>query len=171
MANGYWGTGSNLNVNTPEVAKTTANGSATGAYTDADFLSGDVILHSANPGSGNPLFINWTAPSAGTIDVSGLTWYAHSPVFRSNDVLITLGGTTLLTNVVSSSSYAGRSNALSYSFSGLAVSAGTVLSLRYTATTGQGSGSIAGLSETVTFTASPVPEASTWAMMVVGWDC
>ena len=168
LGNGYWGTGNDLNVNTPEVAKTTASGSATGAYTDADFLSGDVILHSANPGSGEPLFINWTAPSAGTIDVSGLTWFAHSPVIRSNDVLVTLGGTTLLTGVVSSSSYAGRSNALSYSFSGQAVSAGTVLSVRYTPTANQTFGSIAGLSQTVTFTASPVPEASTWALMVAG---
>lgn len=168
LANGYWGTGSNLNVNTPEVAKATTNGSTTGAYSNADFLNGDVILHSTNPGTGAPLFINWTAPAAGTIDVSGLTWYAHSPVSRSNDVLVTLGANTLTNGVVSNSTNNGRSNAFSYSFSGLAVSAGTVLSVRYTPTSGQTSGSIAGLSETVTFTASPVPESSTWALMAAG---
>jgi hypothetical protein len=168
LANGYWGTGNDLNVNTPEVAKVTVNGSTTGAYSDADFLTGDVILHSPNPGAGAPLFINWTAPAAGTIDVSGLTWYAHSPVTRSNDVLVTLGNDTLTTGVLSNSSNNGRSNAFSYSFSGLAVSAGTVLSVRYTPTSGQTFGSIAGLSETVTFTASPVPESSTWALMAVG---
>ena len=169
LANGYWGTGSNLNVNTPEVAKVTVDGSTlTGGYSDADFLTGDVILHSTNPGTGEPLFINWTAPAAGTIDVSGLTWYAHSPVTRSNDVLVTLGTDTLISGVLSNSSNNGRSNALSYSFSGLAVSAGTVLSVRYTPTSGQTFGSISGLSETVTFTASPVPESSTWVLMAVG---
>lgn len=168
LADGYWGTGNNLNVNTPEVAKVTVNGSTIVDYSDADFVTGDVILHSANPGTGAPLFINWTAPTAGTINVSGLTWYAHSPVSRSNDVLVTLGSDTLASDVVSSSTHKGKSNAFSYSFSGLAVSAGTVLSIRYTPTAGQEFGSIAGLSETVTFTASPVPESSTWALMVAG---
>lgn len=166
LEDGYWGTGSNLNINTPEVAKVTKDGSATGTYTNADFLSGDVILHSPNGGA--PLFINWTAPSAGTIDVSGGTWYAHSPVARSNDFQITLGSLTLATDVVSSTANNSRDNAFSFNFSDLAVAAGTVLSIRYSPTSGQSFGSIAGLSETVTFTASPVPEASSWAMMVVG---
>jgi hypothetical protein len=168
LTNGYWGTGSDLNNNTPEVAKVTANGSTTSVYTDADFLTGDVILHSTNPGAGAPVFINWTAPAAGTIDVSGLTWYAHSPVARSNEFLITLGASTLTTGVVSNNIHTGRSNALAFSFSDLAVLAGTVLSISYTPTAGQTFGSIAGLSEAVTFTASPVPESSTWMLMLAG---
>jgi hypothetical protein len=167
LANGYWGTGSDLNTNTPEVGKTTLNGSAVG-YTDADFLSGDVILHSTNPGTGAAVAVNWTAPADGSIDVTGLTWYAHSAVSRSNDFVVTLGAATLGTGVVSNTLHAGSANALPFSFSGLSVSAGTVLTLSYTPSAGQPFGSIAGLSETVTFTPSPVPEASTWAALTVG---
>jgi hypothetical protein len=168
LSNGYWGTGSDLNTNTPEIGKVTVNGVATGGYTNADFLAGDVILHSTNPGTGAAITVDWIAPSAGFIDLAASTWYAHSGVSRSNDVLVTLGNVTLGTGVLSNSSFAGRNSALSFSFTNLAVAAGTVLSFRYTPTTGQPFGSIAGLSETVSFTASAVPDASTWATLSLG---
>jgi hypothetical protein len=168
LGNGYWGTGNDLNSNTPEVGQTTTNGSATGLYSNADFLSADVIIHSTNTGHGAPVFVNWTAPTAGIINVSGQTWYAHSPVTRSNDFLVSLGATTLTTGTLSNSSNAGRSNAQAFSFSSLVVSAGTVFSVSYTPTAGQVFGSIDGLSETVVFTASPVPEVPEWALISAG---
>src|SRR3954454_2298141 len=57
--NGYWGVGSSFNTLTPEIIKTTTNGSGAPPFTDADFLAGDVIAHSTNPGGG-AFHIDWT---------------------------------------------------------------------------------------------------------------
>ena len=103
--------------------------------------------------------------------MSASTWYAHSPVTRSNDVTVLLGTTTLGSGAVSSTSFAGRGNALNFSFSNLAVTAGSVLSF-FSTPSGQQFGSIAGLRETVDFTPSvmtaPVPEPTTRAMVGMG---
>lgn len=167
LGNGYWGTGPDLYVNTPEIAKVTANGSAAGG-TDEDFLIGDVILHSTNPGTGDAMKVNWTAPADGTIDLASSMWYAHSSVRRSNDVEVTLAGAFVASFTLSNSSYAGRDQAIQFSGDDVAVLAGDVLTFTFTPTPGQAFGSIAGLSETISFTATPVPEASTPSMMVGG---
>lgn len=164
LGNGFWGAGCDLNVNTPEIAKVTADGTASG-QTTADWRAGDIVLHSTNPGSGAPLLINWTAPSDGVVDYVITAWYAHSAVTRSNDVLVTLNGTLLHDGVVTPG--IDRDHALVFSGNALSLSAGDVLSVSFIASSGQPFGSLAGLNETLEFTAA-VPEPATWAMMMLG---
>jgi hypothetical protein len=167
IANGYWGTGSDLNVNTPEVALTTADGTVA-TQTTEDWLAGDVIVHSTNPGSGAPLFLNWTAPADGVVDYSIRAWYAHSLVNRSNDVFVTLNGSPLASGTVGLVGPGnGRSNALVFGGSGLGVAAGDVLAVSFVAAVGQPFGSLAGIDEVIDFTAV-VPEPATWALWCAG---
>lgn len=163
VGNGFWGAGCNLDTNTPEIARVTADGVASG-QTLEDWLAGDVVLHSTNPGTGAPIAVHWTAPSAGTIDYAVAAWYAHSGVTRSNDLTITLNGSLLHSGVVTNGG--GRSNAINFS-GNLGVLAGDILAVSFQATSGQTFGSLAGLNQTVVFTAA-VPEPETWALLAGG---
>jgi len=165
LADGYWSTGNDLNLNTPDVMKVTGPGTS-GGETLEDFLTGDVILHS--PNAGDALLIIWTAPADGTIDLSGSAWYAHSLVDRSNDFVVRLnGGASLFSGVIDDSIL--RSTALIYGASGLAVSAGDELSFAFSKTAGQTYGSLNGLAVRIAFTATaPIPEPASWTMMIGG---
>lgn len=167
--NGYWGSSTDYNS---MVSKVTVNGSSASPYNNGDFLAGDVVIHSSNPGTFDPLTINWTAPSAGTIDYASSLWYAHSIVTRSNDVSAFLGSTSLGSITVNNSIT--RSNAItSLSGTGLSVLAGDILAFRFTPTAGQNFGSLAGIGLTVNFAprvvTGAVPEPATWAMMLFGF--
>lgn len=167
-ANGYWGTGGDFFA-APFLLKTTANGASTGVYNNGDFLAGDVLVH--GPNNGSAVAINWTASDAGSISFTSSIWYAHSIVSRSEDVTVFLNGTSLgsvtVTNGIT------RTNALtSLSGTNLAVAAGDVLSFRFSKSTGQEFGSLAGIGATVDFTptaTAAVPEPATWAMMILGF--
>jgi hypothetical protein len=183
LTNGYWGLtapvsggGGSFFFPDDTVAKVTGNGSATGTETDNDFLTGDIVAHSTNPGNGPDLFIRWTAPQAGTIDsYSGGVWYAHSQVSRSNDFFLTLnGGPNLATGSVTNGVI--RSTPVTFNSAGsVHVNTGDVLALRLAPTSGQQFGSLSGLNLTVNFTADPVgaPEPSTFALaggvLVLAW--
>lgn len=167
--NGYWGGGADFFV-PPFVVKTTASGSAIGGgYGNGDFLAGDVVVHGPNDGSA--VAINWTAAAAGSISFSSSIWYAHSIVQRSEDVAVFLNGTALgsvtVTNGIT------RVNALtSLAGSNIAVSAGDVLSFRFSKSAGQEFGSLAGIGAVVDFTPrvnAAVPEPATWGMMILGF--
>ena len=166
--NGYWGSSTDYNS---MVSKVTVNGSAAAPYTNGDFLAGDVVIHSSNPGTFDALTINWTASAAGTIDYASSLWYAHSIVSRSNDVSAFLNSAALGTVVVNNSIT--RTNAItSLSGTGLTVLAGDVLAFRFTPTAGQNFGSLAGIGLTVNFTpriTGAVPEPASWAMMLLGF--
>jgi hypothetical protein len=166
-ANGYWGTGADF-FSAPFVVQTTANGSTVG-YTNEDFLSGDVLVH--GPSDGSSVFVNWTAPSDGVIDLSSSLWYAHSIVTRSQDIFVTLGGNALGNATVTNG--IGRSGASSVNALGLSVSAGDVLSFAFSKSAGQQYGSLSGLEAVINFTANtqtaPVPEPASWAMMIGGF--
>jgi hypothetical protein len=169
--NGYWGVGPDFNNFTPEVIKVTIGGAATGTYNNGDFLMGDVILHSPNPGTVLPVSNNWTGPTAGTMDYSSSVCYTQSFVFRSNDVS-TLLGSTLLGTVTVNNSFSRASALTRLTGTGLAVLAGDRLAFRFTPTAGQSYGSLAGLGLTVNFTprvVGAVPEPATWALMIVGF--
>jgi len=98
-ANGSFGVGTHFQT-APLIIQTSQNGAATSPYSNNDFLVSDIIAHSTNPGSGANFFINWTAPSSGTITFSGAVWYAHSPVHRSEDYFVTLNGASLAAGTV-----------------------------------------------------------------------
>lgn len=163
---GYWGVGPDFSIYTPEVVRTTADGTASGQTTE-DWKSGDVVVHSTNPGTGAQLLINWTAPADGVIDYSILAWYAHSGVHRSNDVLVTLDGALIGNGTVGYGLGYTRSTALTFSGTGVAVNTGDVLAVSFVAAPGQIYGSLAGIGEGVVFTPA-IPEPATWALWLGG---
>lgn len=163
--NGYWSTGNNLYANSPDVIRATQSGTAAGE-TANDFLAGDVIIHSPNPGSSSsPLLLSWTAPTDGQLQYSAAVWYAHSLVSRSNSVQLVLNGTVLDQRVIDNSS--NRSLPGLSATGALGVKAGDVLSLSFVASAGQTYGSVDGVAETLNFTSS-VPEPTSWALALAG---
>jgi PEP-CTERM motif len=169
-ANGYFGV-----VNTfaagPFILQASQNGAATSPFANSDFLTGDILAESTNPGSGAPLFIEWTAPVAGTITFSGDVWYAHSPVDRSQDYSVLFDfGAPLATGTVAWNSGNGRSNPSTFSSSGpLTVVAGDILALELAPTAGQTFGSLSGVNFTVDLTASTqTPEPGTNLLLASG---
>jgi|AraplaMF_Col_mMF_1032025.scaffolds.fasta_scaffold01351_12 hypothetical protein len=173
-AGGFFGTGNDLNQNTPFVLKAAVNGSSAGG-TDNDFLAGDVLIHS--PNDGTALTIQWTAPSAGTItDLAASVWYAHSSVTRSNDVTLSLASAVLGAWTVSTADNTGRADQGSYANAGpLAVNAGDLLTLSFAKTALQSFGSLNGVAMSFDFTASavtPIPAALPLfisALVGLGW--
>ncbi len=165
VANGFWGTGDDLNTDVPFVAKTVLNGANVIGYGNQDFVLGDVIAHS--PNAGESLFINWTAPATGTISYNASAWYAHSGVLRANEVLVTLDGTSQgvasLINEVND-----RDAPMPLWGTSLAVAAGDVLSFEIRKEASQQFGSITGLNVAVDFTAAPVPEPAAYGLMMLG---
>ncbi len=168
---GYFSSGPDLNVNTPDVLRAAVNGSAAGG-TNLDFIAGDIVIHTPNDGS--TLSIRWTAPSAGLIDFHTLVWYAHSSVSsesRSNDVSMLLAGSAFSTVQVNPTSYKNNTDRWDSTGSGFSVAAGDILELAFAKASGQAYGSLNGLSFNVDFSpaVSAVPEPSTWAMMILGF--
>jgi hypothetical protein len=157
--NGYFGVASDFST-APFILQATEDGSSATGYSDDDFVTGDVLVHSTSPGGGAPVFIDWTAPSAGTITFSGQVWYAHSPVTRSNDYAIALGsGPDIFTGTVTNGD--GLSAPSTFADSNVqTVTAGEVLALELSPTEGQNFGSLAGVDLTVNFT-SAAPEPGT----------
>ena len=159
-AGGYFSTGPDLNVNTPDVLQAAVNGSSAGE-TNGAFLAGDVVVHSPNDGT---LSIVWTAPSSGTINSwTGSVWYAHPSVTRSNDVTVEFDSTLETSFVVSPLLCSDRSHACSFSIPSLSVVAGDTLTLLFAKTSGQTFGSLDGVQDNINFTAAtpavPLPAA------------
>ncbi|HMO14521.1 MAG TPA: hypothetical protein PKD64_08980 [Pirellulaceae bacterium] len=153
--NGFWGVGPSFNSDVPFMFQTTLVGSAVPPYTDEDFLLGDVFVHASNVG--DEVFINWTAPNAGSLTYTGSVWYGHSFTNRSNDFLLQLnGGAPLNSGTVTVGQ--GRSNAVMFNSSGsINVNAGDVLSISLFRSSGQSFGALSGVDFVVDFTAVPEP--------------
>ncbi len=166
-ANGYFGVAANFSV-APFVLQTSADGSAALPFTDNDFLAGDVLVHSTNPGTGAPVFIDWTAPSAGTITLSGEVWYAHSQVTRSNDYSLTLGGGSALESGTVTNGDGLNAPSTFAIVTSMTVTPGEVLALELTPTAGQSFGSLAGVDLTVNLTPSGTPEPGTTLLLAGG---
>ena len=146
-----------------------APGNVAGNFLPAFWNNGDsIITHSVDSANGNPALgesiLTWTSPAAGTVSISGALWYAHGPtVARSNDFFLSLGGTELTQGTVSGTSgesYAtAKSEAITFSFSGLSVTNGEVLSLLVERSPGQQYGSETAINLTVTESPVPLPGA------------
>lgn len=165
LPTGYWGTGSNLKFNTPEIFQAAVNGSQAGE-SDQAFLAGDIVAHSSNDIT-VPFIIQWTAPQSGNIAFSGSIWYAHaSRQTRSNEFSFTYnGGAPLAAGTVTSANW--RSNALTFNSNGeIAVQAGDVLSLTLYKSIGQTYGSLNGVDINILYG----PEPGTWLMLASGFS-
>jgi hypothetical protein len=169
----FFGTGTNLNTDTPFVFKPSVNGSSAG-LTDGDFLAGDVVIHT--PNDGTTFSIVWEAPTAGTIDNLLLeVWYAHSSLTRSNSVFYSLGAGSPSFWFTSSTQNPDRSNPGDFGFSSASVNAGDLLTLTFAKSAGQSFGSLTGLNLSFDFTATavtPIPAALPLfasALIGLGW--
>lgn len=171
-ANGYWG--DTASSNNSAIMLTTAPGSATGLWSNADFLTGEVLVRTTDPLTGGPMNATWTAPSNGSFTYSGFFWYAGTPTGPgSNDYTLSLNAGPAMeagtagvgqdrTNVV------GMVNGLTP----VNVTTGDVLTLSMSPTTGFPFGSLAGVSLTIDFTPDAVslivPEPGTFVLGILG---
>jgi len=160
-AGGYYSPGNDLNLYSPDVLKAAVNGSAAGE-SDADFLAGDVIVHS--PNAVTAVTLSWTAPSAGTItNLDASVWYAHSAISRSNDVSLSLASLVLASWTVSKTENADRDHPGTFTGAGpYSVNAGDLLTLSLLKSAGESFGSLNGVALSFDFTAvaaTPIPAA------------
>ena len=133
-----------------------------------DLQQGDVGLHQL--GNTGLVDIDWTAPQAATVDLTGLVWGADLSGLASNrPQQVTLShldsSETLLSTLIGPTGFqtdGGRGNGVSLDYSGLVVSSGDILRMRVART---GTGEFGGLVG-VQFNAiagAAVPEPGTWA--------
>jgi len=158
-AGGYYSPGDDLNLYSPDVIKAAVNGSAAGE-SNADFLAGDVIIHS--PNAVTPLTLTWTAPAAGTItNLAAAVWYAHSAISRSNDVSLSLANVVLTSWTVSKTEHPDRDHPGTFSGAGpYSVNAGDLLTLSFLKSASESFGSLNGARLSFDFAAAattPIP--------------
>lgn len=152
-------------------APSTAPGSFLPTFTPS-CVTGWVCVHSydnANGGlAGGESNLTWTAPESGIIDISGTIFYAHDPLSRSNDFQITLEGTAIDSGSVGFNHHEDLAHAYTFSYSGLAVTAGDVLKWEFTRSAGQEFGSIDAFNLIVTETAAEAPEPGSVTLLLSG---
>ena len=140
---------------------------------------GSVLIHdndsyNSPPGLANqPAGFAWTAPSAGTVTISGSMWEVQRYLGRSEDWALEVNGVTVSSGTLTSSSLITSSTPLNLSLgSGGAaaltqnVTAGEVVSLMFTRATGEPYGTFMGVNLSINLNA--VPEPSTFVMSVIG---
>jgi hypothetical protein len=139
-----------------------------------DIMTGDVLLHSTDSTNGATTGVAnviWTAPEAGTADLSGTIWMARD-IERSNDWTLLLEGADLTSGSVSSGDAFDRANPMDFALgsggasalSDIVVSAGDVIELLVTHDSTQGD--FAGVAFAVAFT--EVPEPAQALLLAVG---
>jgi hypothetical protein len=162
----------------PLIGQATSNGGA-----GFDYLTGDVAFHTVDGANGNPALgqfnIDWTAPTSGSITISGELWYAQQSASRSNDfslelvragsVISTFGTGTIAYNSLVGSN---RSNPDQLSGGGsITVDAGDVVELLAQRTAGQTYGSVDGVELTIVESSqavAPVPEPAYMTLVGLG---
>jgi hypothetical protein len=137
---------------------------ASAGSTEPYFEPGDILTHGVDGFNGNPTLgestLKWTAPAAGSIDISGDIWFAHTGLteIRSNDFFLSLDGSLLTSGTISGSGPYFRPTPFSFSFTGDHVNAGDTLTLVVQRTLGEDSG--AGSEDGVNLTITETPATS-----------
>jgi hypothetical protein len=166
FANGYWGTsGATLDG---AVMLSTAAGGAAPPWLNNDFLSGEIVVRSADPPSVSPVVITFTAPSNGSLTYNGAVWYANSAAPPAiNDFKLTHNAGPILE---SGSVLPGqdRFNNVGFvnGFNVVNVVAGDTLSLEIQPAAAQPFGALTGVGWVIDFT--PVPEPGTLGLLAIG---
>lgn len=130
-----------------------------------DILTGDVLVHSTddtNGGTNGEANVAWTAPAAGTVDVSGAIWRARD-INRTNDWALLLEGASLTSGSVFSGDGFDRANPMDFALGSgganaltdIAVNAGDLIELLVTHDST--SGDFAGVAFAVALTEVPEP--------------
>jgi hypothetical protein len=157
-----------------------APGNTTGDFLPVVWRIGpDVDVHSVDSYNGVPsqgeVSIRWTAPVAGTINLSGYMYYGQGNLDRSNDFLLNLGASTLAAGTISYlPGFYDAPPKYNYSFNGLTVTAGEVLSLTIFKTPGYLPGNEPGTITAMDWTISETPavpetpEPATGVLMAAG---
>lgn len=128
------------------------------------------------PGLANaPIDVSWTAPTAGTIQISGGMWQASRFLGRTQDWALKLNGFIVSDGVLTSSSMFTSATPLNFdSGSGglpalsQLVAMGDVLSLEYSRHVGESLGTHMGVDFAVQFTAVPEPSSMLLVSVVAG---
>jgi hypothetical protein len=126
-----------------------------------DFQSGDVLTHSwdsANGATGttNVSSVTWTAASPGIYDFSGNLWLARNIGRAVNATVIVDSGTVASVSLFDGDSYS-RAAPFQFASSGVSLSAGDKIELRFVTTSTNGE--FVGVNLTVSsIAATPVPE-------------
>lgn len=145
-----------------------------GSFLPAFWQSGgggsDIAVHSYDGfnggGATGEAVLGWTSPITGTIDLSGYFYYGQATLARSNDVVATLGGSTLLSTTVSHAQHQDYANRYSFALSDLAVAAGQTLSISFARSAGFDPGTVTMMA--ITVVTHPVPEPAAYALMLGG---
>lgn len=128
----------------------------------------DIYFHSYDSFNGGVYLgeatVAWTAPSTGTLDLSGYFYYAQNPDARGNLVTVKLGNQVLTTSTVSYWEHASKTAKWEFSFNDLAVIAGETLTI----TSQRIAGIAAGSSIAGDIRVSMVPEPATLPSICLG---
>ena len=140
-----------------------------GIWNNFDTQAGDILIHSrdsANGGTNGEGSIRWTAPSAGTVGVSGSVWLARN-IGRSVVWSIAVNGVTQTSGTVFDGDSYGRSSPFPLSagsggpapLGSIAVTAGTVITFLAVKAPSSPFGDFVGVDLSVTY--GPTPASST----------
>ncbi len=133
-----------------------------------DLQQGDVSLHQVNSVATRLIDIDWTAPQATTVDLTGLIWGADLSGNATNrPQQVTLShldsSETLLSTPIGPTGFqtnGGRGNGVSLDYSGLVVSSGDILRMRVERIGGDAFGGLVGVQFAV------VPEPGSLVLLV-----
>jgi hypothetical protein len=166
VANGYWGASSS-SLST-SIMLATANGSATGLWSDTDFISGDILIGTTDPSAGGPTVLAWTAPSNGTLTYNGAIWYADAPNGPGGtDFSLALNaGPALEFGTAGLAQNRPNAAQMVNGFTPVNVLAGDVLALELNAAPGPPFGRLTGVVFTIDFV--PIPEPSSLVLLAFG---
>ena len=164
-ANGFWGETSSSNNSA--IMLTTADGSATGLWSDNDFLTGEVLVRTTDPSTGGPMIVTWTAPSNGSFTYSGALWFANAPLGPGgNSYTLSLNnGPNMEAGTASLGQDRQNGTSMVNGLTPVNVLMGDVMALEINPLPGP-TGSLAGVTFTIDFT--PVPEPSSLILASIG---
>jgi hypothetical protein len=166
-----WAFGANPGGFLPGFEKAVINGPALGC-SGCDWQAGDVIAHTTDAANGigaGIANVRFLTPTAGTANVSGLTWSARQQS-RPQQWALFLNGNLLGGDLLPQDGSNGRSAPDLFAFNNLALSAGDQIELRLSQAQGAPFGDFVGLNLRVDLTPSAaVPEPATWALMLFGF--
>lgn len=130
----------------------------------------DIMVHSYDGFNGHAAsgeaVLRWTSPISGTLDLGGYFYYGQPTLARSNEVVVALAGSTLLSTTVSYAQHQDYANRYSFALSGLTVTAGDTLDISFVRSPGYAPGTVTAMELTVS--THPVPEPASYALLLGG---